>query len=70
MASHAEVLIGRPAEPTLDMPAALSLRARSVRVVAVPHLPLAIRCTGGCVWITQEGDRRDYVLDPGDPAQS
>jgi hypothetical protein len=26
----------------------------------------AIRCLSGAAWITQEGDGRDYVLDPGE----
>jgi hypothetical protein len=25
-----------------------------------------VRCRGGSVWVTQEGDRRDVVLEPGD----
>lgn len=25
-----------------------------------------VQCRGGSVWVTQEGDRRDIVLEPGD----
>jgi Protein of unknown function (DUF2917) len=27
---------------------------------------LRVQCLGGCLWLTQDGDRRDIVLEAGD----
>lgn len=66
MTSHAEVLIGSCVKSAADVCSPMSLPARAVRTVAPADAPLAIRCIVGCVWVTQTGDRRDYVIQPGE----
>lgn len=44
----------------------LSLGAQGVRAATVRvRQPLRVRCTAGTVWLTCDGDARDFVLDAG-----
>jgi Protein of unknown function (DUF2917) len=64
MTTRADVLIGPCVKSGAEVCTPISLPARAVRVVDPRDLALAIHCIAGCVWITQAGDRRDYVLEP------
>ncbi len=48
----------------------LLLAARSLAKGRTRHLPAhvgrSIQCLSGSIWITQDGDRRDIVLGPGE----
>ncbi len=66
-AMQAEVLTGPAVEarvPTACL--RIHFPARTARTVPVRQVPLVVRCLTGCIWVTQEGDREDHVLGPGD----
>ena len=48
----------------------LLLASRSLAKGRIRHLPArvgrSIECLSGSLWITQDGDRRDIVLGPGE----
>lgn len=39
--------------------------AMSLRPNAILNVHKAIRCQQGLLWVTREGDARDYLLGPG-----
>lgn len=45
---------------------ALGLDAGTSETVAPADSRVSVRCTRGRIWITQDGDPRDVVLEPGD----
>lgn len=54
----------RPPRPTHRF--ALGLDAGRSETVAPADSCVSVRCTRGRIWITQDGDPRDVVLEPGD----
>jgi len=48
--------------PVIEM----RLRAHGLHRIGDYHPGTVIACNKGILWVTQSGDRRDYVLLPGD----
>jgi hypothetical protein len=63
---------GWPSRPAGRSTAAVPLPAGEVEFEAgatlsfAPTPDLRIRATAGTLWVTQEGDGRDFTLEPGD----
>ena len=51
-------------------PALHTLEEDTVLRIDVRKRPRRVTCLEGCLWVTQEGDRNDYVLRKGETFRS
>ena len=53
-------------ETNIQQEAKIRIQRRALRRMNRDHLGTTLSCDTGVLWVTQTGDRKDYILLPGD----
>lgn len=63
---HAATSFAEPAPARASRNAAIHTLARDAMMVLRPLAACQIRCHAGVLWVTLDGDGRDFFLHPGE----